>query len=88
MNKLLKDFNREKEHVGEAFYQVRNLIVHDFRSITKRDKKLVLLKSINIDFELLITDILTFYIEPEVESIEEINSPIAWLMYKIYSESN
>lgn len=81
-NFLLANFNEEKDHVSDAFYHVRNLVVHRFRDVTAIDNGIELLHDINREFEYTLTDILCHYTEPKLLSDEYSNLPTAWLIYK------
>lgn len=85
-NLLLAKFNKEKLQVTDAFYAVRNLIVHDFREIARLDPDLALLRQINIEFERYLIEILGAYVEEErIYDLEK--KPTAWLMYRLLMEA-
>jgi hypothetical protein len=79
-NILLKIVDKETTTVADAFYKVRNLVVHNFRKITEVDSDLKLLKNINRDFEVVLSEILSNYTEPETID-QDSNLPLAWLVY-------
>jgi hypothetical protein len=82
---LLKHFGKEKKDIAEAFYQVRNMIVHNFRSIASLDKYNSFLINIIRDFEKVIVDLLSYYREPAEDEFGDL--PLAWLIYKANLES-
>lgn len=87
-NLLLKEFNKEKQDFADAFYQVRNLLVHNFRGVTSIDPKFLQLKNIIYQFENLLENILTTYknIDPLQESLNE-GMPLQWLQYQLLLEN-
>lgn len=57
---LLEKYNKKiKVHTGDLVYDVRNLVVHNYRKL--EDNEIALLEEITFEFELIITDILKTY---------------------------
>lgn len=85
-NLLLKEFNKEKTHVGEAFYQFRNTVVHEFRSIAEIDPSFTLFRQINTEFEKFLIETITNYTESDESKWEK--KPLAWLIYQLLIAQN
>jgi hypothetical protein len=77
LSDLLKKFQLIKEDLPSALYKVRNLLVHDFRTVTNVDSDYMILEDININFEKIIIEVLNCY----QESVDY-NSPLQWIVYK------
>jgi len=84
-NDLLRLFNTQKTSIGDAFYQVRNTIVHNYRTVSKVDPNSKLLSNINIEFLRFLVDVLENYVEPE-NNFEFYDMPTAWLLYMLQKE--
>lgn len=63
-NVILSEYKTAKEDVVGAFYQLRNLVVHNFRKITDVDPHFGQLANINCEFEKVLVDVLSKYNEP------------------------
>jgi len=64
-NLLLRSIGKEEiegKGIADSLYSVRNFIVHDYRNIPKQD--IDTLKAINMQFEILIIDMLLNYFNP------------------------
>jgi hypothetical protein len=83
-NKLLKLVNKEKTGLVDAFYHVRNTLVHNYRSISNTIAHIDDLSKINIEFEKVLVDVLIYYTESKGGI--DYTSPLAWLMYKMLQE--
>jgi len=85
-NDLLQFFNNRKDSLADAFYQVRNTVVHNYRTVAKIDPNLTVLSNINTEFVRFLVDVLENYVEPE-NSFEFHNMPTAWLLYQLQIEA-
>ena len=57
---LLEKYNNKiKGHTGDLVYDIRKLVVHNYRKL--KDNEIALLEEITFEFELIITDILKTY---------------------------
>jgi hypothetical protein len=86
-NSLLTHINKEKRTFVDAFYQVRNLAVHNFRKITEIDPRFNMLDSINRDFEIVLSELLSCYKEPVNDIPSDNDLPMAWLIYQSLNET-
>lgn len=82
-NQILALFSKAKESVEDAVYQVRNLVVHNFRDVTKMDPRYDRLSGFNEWFEKLVIEIITIYQEPD--NLYP-NASLEWLKYKLQLE--
>ena len=79
----------EKEiHISKAIYNLRNKIVHEFRSIAEKERDFDLLKSINKHFSILIADVLSLFSTKFVLPQNENQIPLVWLQYKLLEEQD
>lgn len=85
-NELIRIFEYEKVSVAEALYKVRNLVVHNFHSISAKDHDLTMIRAINVDFENVLAEILTLYREISVVKDPFENDSLAWLIYQTMLE--
>jgi hypothetical protein len=85
-NDLIRHFDSEKRAVVDALYRTRNLLVHNFHAVTSKDRNLNLVKAVNIDFENLLADILSLYVEKNAAEESFGSDPLAWLVYQVMNE--
>lgn len=85
-NVLIKNFEAPLKELKDALYKTRNIIVHNYRKVTSFPNSEQIIRSINNDFEQLISEVLTNYREIQVaDTIPQ--DPLAWQLYQLYLES-
>ncbi|KAA5532399.1 hypothetical protein F0919_16545 [Taibaiella lutea] len=70
-------------HAGLAFYFVRNMVVHDFRTISERDSNYAIFKQFVVTFEKFIIEIIINYKDEKAEY--NLHS-LEWLKYQLQQQ--
>lgn len=76
---LSANFKNEEKNYTQAIYRVRNLLVHNFRTVADKDTNYEFLREVNKNFERILVETLSHYVEPNKDS-----DPLAWQIYQLY----